>query len=157
MRNVTSQIDILFPWWPPLLCFFWIFWWLRKIFALWVLALFYWILCTHFCRLCVLKWHALLLAYHSFWDYGDAQCSPMMYSYKRALLCHTHHLVEPKSFKCSRFWIFCRSSIWCSTIWLLPMLCLVLYILSCTCFVFQRIMGEWWFHLCARGTQIYNF
>ena len=46
--------------------FFWIFWWLRKIFTLWVLALFYWILCTHFCRLCVLKWHALLLAYHSF-------------------------------------------------------------------------------------------
>jgi len=64
------------------------------------------------------------------WDYGDAQCSPMMYSYKRALLCHTHHLVESKSFKCSRIWIFCRSSCWCSTICLLQVLCLVLYTFS---------------------------
>ena len=129
MRNVTSQIDILFPWCPPLLCFMDLLVAPENICLMSACLILLDLVHSFLSVVCVeMTCFAPCLSF--LWDYGDAQCSPMMYSYKRALLCHTHHLVEPKSFKCSRIWIFCRSSIWCSTMWLLQVLCLVLYTFS---------------------------
>ena len=131
MRNVTSQIDILFPWCPPLLCF------MDPLVAPENICL------MSACPILLDLVHSFLLVVcvemtcfapclSFLWDYGDALCSPMMYSYRRlCYVTHTHIIwLSKKLSNVLSFGFFVCSSSWCSTIWLLQVLCLVLYAFS---------------------------